>query len=102
MGVDVGMLMLMGVDVGVLMLMGVDVDVDVDVTQGERRSPAGGELESLTAPERLCGVRASDIEKMARLAFPLTFLAFHTLYWVSLFHLTELHYPDLTPLTLHQ
>ena len=61
-----------------------------------------GDLESLAAPDRLCGLRASDIEKTARLVFPLTFLAFHTLYWSSLAHLTELHYPDLTPLTLHQ
>ena len=60
------------------------------------------DLESQTAPAELCGLRASDIEKMARLVFPLTFLAFHTLYWTSLFHLTELHYPDLTPLTIHQ
>ena len=58
-----------------------------------------GELESQPAPGRVCGVRDSDIEKLARLVFPLTFLAFHSLYWTSLFHLTELHYPDLTPLT---
>lgn len=52
----------------------------------------------LTAPTTLCGVRDSDIERMARVAFPIIFISFHTLYWTSLFRLTERHTPDLIPL----
>ena len=50
------------------------------------------------APTTLCGVRASDIERMARGAFPITFISFHTIYWTVLFNLTENHSPDLIPL----
>ena len=52
----------------------------------------------MTAPTTLCGVRDSDIERMARVAFPIIFLSFHTLYWTILFRLTERHTPDLIPL----
>ena len=47
------------------------------------RSSAGQVKAS--APTRLCGVRDSDIERLARVAFPIIFLTFHTIYWTTLF-----------------
>ena len=44
-----------------------------------------------SAPTTLCGVRDSDIERLARVAFPIIFLTFHTIYWTTLFRCT--HHP---------
>ena len=33
-------------------------------------------------PERLCGMKASDIDKYSRIIFPLFFLSFHLMYWM--------------------
>ena len=32
-------------------------------------------------PERILGMRASDIDKYSRVIFPITFLTFHMTYW---------------------
>ena len=56
------------------------------------------DVSNLTKPTTLCGVRDSDIERYARVAFPIVFLSFHTIYWTTLFKLTQLNTPDLIPL----
>ena len=59
-------------------------------------STSAGQVKA-SAPTRLCGVRDSDIERLARVAFPIIFLTFHTIYWTTLFrcrHTTTLHLPD--------
>ena len=33
-------------------------------------------------PTRLCGMRASDIDKYSRVIFPIMFITFHLMYWM--------------------
>ena len=51
-------------------------------------STSAGQVKA-SAPTRLCGVRDSDIERLARVAFPIIFLTFHTIYWTTLFRCTH-------------
>ena len=51
-------------------------------------------------PSTLWGVRASDIERYARIAFPLVFVTFHLMYWTILVSISELEVDDLVPLKI--
>jgi len=46
-------------------------------------------------PTRLWGVRASDIERYARITFPLTFFSFHLMYWTILISISGHTVEDL-------
>ena len=49
-------------------------------------------------PPFLLPFQASDIERYARIIFPLLFITFHLVYWTLLAKITELHLDDLVPL----
>ena len=49
-------------------------------------------------PTRLWGWRPSDLERWARLVFPLTFLTFHLLYWTILVKISDRPVGHLMPL----
>jgi hypothetical protein len=51
-------------------------------------------------PSTLFGVRASDIERYARIAFPLVFVSFHMAYWTILVSIAEVDIDDLVPLKI--
>ena len=46
-------------------------------------------------PTTLWGVRASDIERYARIAFPLIFFSFHLMYWTILISISGHTVEDL-------
>ena len=48
-----------------------------------------------SAPTTLWGVRASDIERYARIAFPLIFFSFHLMYWTILISISGHTVEDL-------
>merc|ERR1711962_1343144 len=48
-------------------------------------------------PTTLFGVRASDIERYSRIAFPLAFFTFHFMYWTILCSISEVQVDDLVP-----
>ena len=56
------------------------------------------DLETAEPPTTLWGVRASDIERYSRVAFPVLFFTFHLLYWTSLISMAGTHVEDLIPL----
>ena len=59
-------------------------------------SPA--DLESAEPPTTLFGIRASDIERYSRVAFPMFFLTFHLMYWTMLISMSGHNVEDLIPL----
>ena len=44
-------------------------------------------------PERILGMRASDIDKYSRVIFPITFLTFHMTYWSIFLTISGAHPP---------
>jgi hypothetical protein len=50
-------------------------------------------------PERLFGMKASDIDKYSRMVFPITFLSFHLMYWMIYLTISETVVEDLVHLT---
>ena len=53
-------------------------------------------------PATLFGCRASDIERYARIVFPLFFFTFHMVYWTILVHISENTVEDLIPLKIKE
>ena len=49
-------------------------------------------------PDLLWGWRPSDLERWARIVFPLIFLTFHFVYWTILINISERSTDDLMPL----
>jgi len=83
-----------------------DTRVDMD---SQRRIPGCNECPSRGAPpppppavpipqpppERICGMRASDIDKYSRIIFPITFISFHMMYWSIFLTISETVVDDL-------
>ena len=51
-------------------------------------------------PATLFGLRASDIERYARIVFPLLFFTFHMVYWTILMSISDYNVKDLIPLKM--
>ena len=61
-------------------------------------TPSFPTLENADPPTTLFGVRASDIERYARVAFPVFFFTFHLMYWTILISMSGHSVQDLIPL----
>ena len=51
-------------------------------------------------PATLFGCRASDIERYARIVFPLLFFTFHMVYWTILMSVSDITIEGLIPLKI--
>ena len=59
-------------------------------------APPPPALPALTPPpERIFGMRASDIDKYSRIIFPITFVSFHLMYWTIYLTISDIVVEDL-------
>jgi glycine receptor alpha-3 len=49
-------------------------------------------------PQRLFGMKPSDIDKYSRIVFPITFLSFHLMYWTIYLTISDVVVEDLVHL----
>ena len=76
-----------------------DNDQVLRVNQDEETNPMSSpEFEEF--PETLFGCRASDIERYARIVFPLLFFTFHMVYWTILMNVSDITIEGLVPLKM--
>ena len=79
-----------------------------DAKQSKQRLLKEGEptpvpsMEFGELPATLFGCRASDIERYARIVFPLFFFTFHMVYWTILVHISENTVEDLITLKIKE
>ena len=63
-----------------------------------RKAQHASPPDQASPPDLLWGWRPSDLERWARIVFPLIFLTFHLLYWTILINISERPTDDLMPL----
>ena len=48
-----------------------------------------GTFRQQVSPNKILGIRASDIDKYSRVVFPIMFLSFHLMYWMIYMNVGE-------------